>query len=173
MNTRQDEDPPSTRPTGRRLVLMRHAKAAWPDEVTDHERPLSTRGRGDARAMGEWLAEVGWVPDLVVASDALRTRQTAELVIEGLGRTPRSTSDSTLYECGISDVLDRINATGPEVRTLLVIGHEPTMSATTAVLTGRPAHFSTAALARVEIDVPWGAVEGHTGDLVGLRTPKD
>lgn len=167
---RKDSDPPST---GRRLLLMRHAKAAWPQDVCDHDRPLSSRGRGDARATGAWLAEMDWVPDLIVASDALRTRQTAELVIEGLATPVRNTTDAHLYECGISDVLDTINASRAKVGTLLVVGHEPTMSATTAVLTGRQVHFPTAAVARIEVEVPWEEVEGHTGDLVGLHTPKD
>lgn len=170
MCKREDCDPPGT---GRRLLLMRHAKAAWPQDVRDHDRPLSPRGREDARGTGRWLAEMDWVPDLIVASDARRTRQTAELVIEGLGTRVENTTGSHLYEGGISDVLDTIHASQPTVGTLLVVGHEPTMSATTAVLTGRQVHFPTATVARIEVDVPWDAVEGHTGDLVGLRTPKD
>ena len=35
----------------RRLLLLRHAKSAWPD-VPDNERPLNDRGRRDAPAMG-------------------------------------------------------------------------------------------------------------------------
>ncbi len=33
--------------TGRKLVLLRHTKSAWPD-VPDHERPLARRGQQDA-----------------------------------------------------------------------------------------------------------------------------
>lgn len=169
------EEPESDLPdaTGRRLLLMRHAKAEWPEGVSDHDRPLSSRGRSDARATGEWLAEAGWVPDLIVSSDALRTRQTTEQVMAGLGEQPRTGFESSLYECDIADVLDVINATGPKVRILMVVGHEPTMSATTAVITGRQAHFSTSAVARIEFDGGWDAVEGHSGDLIGVRTPKD
>ena len=40
--------------TRRKLVLLRHAKSAWPD-VPDHERPLARRGQRDAPVMGRWL----------------------------------------------------------------------------------------------------------------------
>ncbi|MGQ3295308.1 MAG: SixA phosphatase family protein, partial [Shinella sp.] len=36
----------------KRLLLLRHAKSAWPEGVEDHDRPLSDRGRRDAPCMG-------------------------------------------------------------------------------------------------------------------------
>ena len=64
----------------RTLLLLRHAKSDYPDDVADHERPLAPRGVRDAPHTGTWLADAGRVPDLVLCSDALRTRQTYELV---------------------------------------------------------------------------------------------
>ncbi len=63
---------------GRRLVLLRHAKSAWPD-MPDHERPLARRGQRDAPVMGRWLRAVGLVPDLALCSSARRTRETRQL----------------------------------------------------------------------------------------------
>ncbi|WTQ63458.1 histidine phosphatase family protein [Streptomyces sp. NBC_00161] len=60
----------------RRLVVLRHAKSAWPPDVADSERPLAPRGRRDAPAARRWLREAGCVPDLVRCSSAQRTRQT-------------------------------------------------------------------------------------------------
>ena len=53
----------------RQLLLLRHAKSAWPD-VDDHERPLARRGRRDAPVAGRWLRAAGLVPDRVVCSTA-------------------------------------------------------------------------------------------------------
>lgn len=64
----------------RRLVVLRHAKSAWPDDGADHERPLAPRGRRSAPAAGRRLREADCVPDLVVCSTARRTRQTWDLV---------------------------------------------------------------------------------------------
>ncbi len=44
--------------TGRKLVLLRHAKSAWPD-VPDHERPLARRGQRDAPVMGAGCVRLG------------------------------------------------------------------------------------------------------------------
>ena len=46
-----------------RLILMRHAKAAWPEDCQDHDRPLAERGREDAPRLGAWLAAQDLVPD--------------------------------------------------------------------------------------------------------------
>ncbi|WP_431044796.1 SixA phosphatase family protein [Streptomyces sp. P1-3] len=67
------------------LVLLRHAKSAWPDGVDDQERPLAPRGRRDAPAAGRWLRDVGRVPDLAICSPARRTRETWELAARELG----------------------------------------------------------------------------------------
>ena len=66
----------------RRLVLLRHAKSDWPDDVPDHERPLARRGRRDAPAAGRWLRKSGYVPDLVLCSTARRARETWQLAEE-------------------------------------------------------------------------------------------
>jgi hypothetical protein len=57
------------------LVLLRHAKAERPDRYPqDVDRPLSSRGRADAAAAGRWLADAGLVPDRVLCSPSVRTR---------------------------------------------------------------------------------------------------
>jgi phosphohistidine phosphatase len=150
---------------------MRHSKAAYPDNATDHQRPLASRGRNDAPQVGAWLAKQGWVPDLVVCSDAARTIETATLVLEGLGSSLTPTPVAELYEAGISAVLDVVAGTDPRVATLLVVGHEPVMSATTRVITGKYAHFPTSAIAKIELDGGWADVGANSGTLLAVRTP--
>ncbi len=66
-----------------RLHLLRHAKSDRDQPVEDKERRLSRRGRETARRVGESLpAAIGQI-DLVLCSSALRTRETAALVLAG------------------------------------------------------------------------------------------
>ncbi len=59
------------------LLLFRHADAASRSQhATDHERPLTDRGRGDAQQMGRFLTATGQRPDHVITSTATRARQT-------------------------------------------------------------------------------------------------
>ena len=60
-----------------RLILLRHAKSAWPDGAPDVDRPLAKRGREAAPRMGGYLAEEGLIPDLVLVSPARRARSLA------------------------------------------------------------------------------------------------
>lgn len=159
--------------TPRRLLLMRHAKAAYPDECSDHQRPLAGRGRNDAPEVGKWLAGVGWTPEVVVCSDAARTVETANLVIDGLGSDVNLRPESDLYEAGIGTVLDVIARTDDSVRTLLIVGHEPTMSATTGAICGKFAHFPTATVAQIDLEGPWDGIQPGSGRLVAVRAPRD
>ena len=59
----------------RKLVLLRHAKSAWPD-VPDHDRPLARRGQRDAPVIGRWLSDSGLLPDQVLCSTARRASET-------------------------------------------------------------------------------------------------
>ena len=68
------------------LYLLRHAKSSWSDPaLPDHERPLSPRGRRDAKRIADHLLELGIEPALVLCSTAARTRETLELVRPALG----------------------------------------------------------------------------------------
>jgi phosphohistidine phosphatase len=58
------------------LLLLRHAKSAWPDGVEDHDRPLAERGRRDAPRMGAYMADVGIEPNVALVSSARRTQET-------------------------------------------------------------------------------------------------
>jgi phosphohistidine phosphatase SixA len=65
------------------LLVLRHAKSSWSDPARDdHERPLNTRGRRDAPRMGALVRKHGLIPDVVISSDAVRARLTAESVVE-------------------------------------------------------------------------------------------
>jgi phosphohistidine phosphatase len=138
----------------RRLILLRHAKSAWPD-VADHERPLAGRGRRAAPAAGRWLRESGHVPDLVLCSTARRARETWQLAEEELGAHPRTTFEERVYGASATELLELARQTPPGVRSLMIVGHEPSMSALTLELADDD---GGAALARVRTKFPTAAI---------------
>jgi phosphohistidine phosphatase len=109
----------------RRLVVLRHAKSAWPDGVPDHERPLAPRGRRDAPAAGRALVEADCLPDLALCSTAVRARQTWELASAQWGTPPPVRSDPRLYAADVTELMGAVHEVSPEVETLLLIGHNP------------------------------------------------
>jgi phosphohistidine phosphatase len=155
----------------KRLLLMRHSKAASPEGTPDHERPLADRGTREARAAGGWVAERGLMPELVLASDSLRTRQTTELVLQALAAGDAEVRYlPELYSTGVHQLLNLVAETPSEVGTLLVVGHEPTMSSTVQVLCGSPVSFPTSAVAVLGIDGDWVDTAAGSARLDTLYT---
>ena len=109
----------------RRLVVLRHAKSAWPEGVPDHQRPLAPRGRRDAPAAGTALAETDSLPDLALCSTAVRARQTWELASAEWGTPPPVRYEPRLYAADVPELLHAVHQVPPEVETLLLIGHNP------------------------------------------------
>lgn len=138
------------------MVLLRHAKSAWPAGVPDHERPLAGKGRRNAKATGEWLRREGPVVDLVLCSDAVRARHTWEIVTAALPRHPEVVLVPGLYGAEPEDVVELLRECADGARTVVVVGHEPTMSGSTLLLAGRKSE--RAALQRVRTKFPTNGV---------------
>jgi phosphohistidine phosphatase len=109
----------------RHLVVLRHAKSAWPEGVPDHERPLAPRGRRDAPAAGRALAEAGLLPDLALCSTAVRARQTWELACAQWDTPPPVRFDAGVYAADVPELLAAVRDAPDEVATLLLVGHNP------------------------------------------------
>ncbi|MEV7676348.1 MULTISPECIES: SixA phosphatase family protein [unclassified Streptomyces] len=168
--------------TPRRIVLLRHAKADWP-QVSDHERPLAERGRSDAPVAGRKLAETGIGFDLALCSTAVRTRETWKLAVQELPERPRTVYEDRLYEASLGELIALLNDVPDEVSDLLVIGHNPGMHALADALAGRVegdaaarmnrSGFPTSAFAVLTFDGSWKSVEHGVGTLVDFWTPHD
>ncbi|MEU5520058.1 histidine phosphatase family protein [Streptomyces sp. NPDC047860] len=120
----------------RRLVVLRHAKSARPEGVTDHERPLAPRGARDAPAAGRVLADSGCLPGLALCSTALRARRTWELAAAQWGTPPPVRHDPRLYHAGVPELLAVIHEVPAEVETLLLVGHNPGLEDLVLALAG-------------------------------------
>ena len=119
----------------RRLTLIRHATADQDASVRDFERPLTRKGHGEAQDMAKRLHERGLVPDLILTSSATRTRETAEIFAKVLGVVARLLqADDSLYLADGEHILGTIRAVGPRVTNLVVIGHNPGISAAAIAL---------------------------------------
>ncbi|HZH50888.1 MAG TPA: histidine phosphatase family protein [Microvirga sp.] len=164
-----------------RLLLLRHAKAAWPPGVHDAERPLAKRGREAAVRMAHYLKDEELVPDLVLVSPARRTLETWELVRPVLGDV-EARRDGRIYEAPVSRLLAVLREVGPEVRTLLMIGHNPGFEDLAALLIDDGEQddillmrqkYPTAGLAVIDFPVDgWHEVGRKLGRLERFTTPK-
>jgi phosphohistidine phosphatase len=132
----------------RELLILRHAKSAWPEGVPDRERPLNGRGERAAGRIGRFLAAHGLRPDAVVTSPARRATDTARLVLEAARADAATHLDERLYG---TDARAAMDAAWPRADRLLVVGHEPEMVELVARLTGARVRLPTAGLAWVQV----------------------
>jgi phosphohistidine phosphatase len=163
----------------RRLLLLRHAKAAPPGSAPDRDRPLAQRGREAAPLMGRYLAQNGLRPDLALVSPSRRTRETWDLVRAALGDVPARFDDG-LYESKADRLLSLLQTVEASIGTLLLIGHNPGLAELGLVLAGEgedgsriARNFPTAALAILELDgQAWTELGPGTCRFDRLVTPK-
>ncbi|HEV3264137.1 MAG TPA: histidine phosphatase family protein [Acidimicrobiales bacterium] len=121
----------------RYLWVLRHGKAARsaPAGGGDKERPLTARGRRDATALGHRLgAGVGVfglddvpLPQVVLCSSAVRTRQTADLVLEAMGGNLPLESLHSLYGANPDTVLGYLRELDDNFASAMLVGHNPTV----------------------------------------------
>ena len=163
---------------------MRHAKSSWnADDRADHDRTLSSRGRDAAPKMGQWLKRQKLRPDTVLCSTATRVSETLALIRPSLPADIVILEKKKLYMALPREILSEIAKMGPEVGTLMVIGHNPGIGSLAHWLAGQgdkqdllriAEKFPTAAIAVLDFDVEsWRDVDGEAGTLRHFATPKD
>lgn len=133
-------------------------------------------GRKASAKLGEEIAAAGLKPEVALVSPAVRTQQTWKLASPALPDTQARTVDS-LYETDVEGVLEVIADLG-DVETALVMGHEPTSSATVAFLAGPGSDtdalkrnalgLQTGTAAVLEFDGSWSDLGSRTARLTSI-----
>ena len=167
-----------------RLIVLRHAKSAWPDGVPDEDRPLARRGRRDAPQAGAWLKKTDHVSDRVLCSPARRARQTWDLAAEQLRKPPPVAIEPLLYATDEDTVIDVLRGVSDKVGTLLIVGHDPTLQKVifrlAAVGNGGDddaldrihAKFPTSAIAVLALPGRWTDLKAHVAALTEFVIPR-
>ncbi len=157
------------------VFIFRHGKSDWNAAYsTDHERPVAPRGRNAARLMGCFVRDSDQIPDLIITSSALRARSTSELAVETGGWQCPLEVEPRLYGAHASTVLELVQALSDSLASVMLVGHEPTCSASVGLLSGLGnIRFPTAAMARIDFDVDsWERIRAESGQLIWLLPPK-
>ena len=164
-----------------RLLLVRHAQAA--DAPVDRDRPVSEHGARRAAAIGSWLARSGYVPDRVLVSPALRAVQTWAAAASSSGSDVTPTVDDRIYVNTLGTVLGAIAETPQDIRTLIVVGHNPSMGELAFALDdgqgdpeaqrGLHAGFPTGAVAVFRVATAFSDLGPGGATLEGFAVPAD
>lgn len=148
---------------------MRHAKAKDQEfGQTDFERPLKKRGVAEAEFIGNLLKTKEEYPQSIVASSARRTTETAEIVAKILGYALEEIRlEGMLYQANTSHCQKLIAELDPAIQSVLVVGHNPTISEWAAQLSSHGSlHFPTGTIAKIILPFDdWQHIYTNEGKL--------
>lgn len=142
--------------------------------MRDFDRPLNDRGRESAELIGKQLATEKLIDPLLICSPALRTRETAELLLKNSNLRAEERFDERIYDASLRDLMQVISEIPDDKQVVIMIGHNPGFEELLEFLTGQARHMPTCALAKIKFDVAsWSEVRTGEGSLEWFVTPND
>lgn len=164
------------------LLVLRHAKASQDSASgSDFDRPLTSRGRRQALAVGVELGGRGRAVDAIVASPAARVCETVDGLMTGAGWNLAPLWERQLYGASLDTLLDVVQAIDDRLGEVLLVGHNPGLKLLLAHLSeeddgGLRARvsesFPTASCAELRLPVEtWRKAGARSGRIVGLVRP--
>lgn len=151
----------------KKLLLVRHAKAEDQSQMfKDFDRELLGSGIMDSARLGHYLKTEGLKVDLIKASGAARTYQTAKIMAEQMRYDTEAIEVvEKLYSGGPQAYLAAVNTSPESVETLLICGHNPDISYFAEYLTGSDVgSMEKSSMMIIELEgVAWAEVSKKMG----------
>lgn len=126
------------------LMLMRHAKAAWPEtEIPDRDRELKSKGHRQAERMSAHLGGRLEAPQRIYCSDARRTRETLPPFLRAWSLAEE---EVVVYEPGLylatdHQLLEEIARWPDGLDRVMLVGHNPGLTDLVNRLTSRETYL--------------------------------
>ncbi len=160
------------------LTIVRHAKSSWSSPgLSDHDRPLNSRGERDAPKIGMALKERGVSPDVILSSTANRALTTARIIAEQIGYDPdKIVEKSEIYLASTQALMTLVNQIDEGFESAMIFGHNPGFhSLADGLLPWNDSidHFPTCCVAHISFEAEtWGEIGAADGSLEFNLYPK-
>ena len=107
---------------------MRHSKSSWSDpSLDDFDRPLSKRGKNNAKLICEFFVKKNYKFDYVLVSSAKRTKKTLNILLKKITKPRKIFSSKKLYLANEDRIIELIKRIPKKYKSILLINHEPTV----------------------------------------------
>jgi len=160
----------------KKLYLIRHAKSSWEDHLlSDHDRPLSDRGKHDAPIIADILKSKNVIPGLVISSSARRAIKTAKIFSSTLNySTEKIEINSAIYEATTQGLLNVINKIDDKYETVFMFGHNPGFTVLANILGNKAIdNMPTCSVAELQLNIgTWNEAQAYCGKLTDFIFPK-
>jgi len=161
----------------KKLCIIRHAHAADPTATTtDFDRPLTLKGKSEAKAVGHFLCKEGYIPSSIISSCALRALSTAKIIASECDYAEHAiVTDPSLYHADIDTILSLIAGVADTHHRLYIVGHNPVLSELVNYLIPaihRSHALSPCCVAQLELAIThWTDIAAHCGELSHFSFP--
>ena len=155
------------------LFLARHAQSKGSNEGDDFHRDLTLIGMAESIKMGDRLALADIEIDHIIASSAIRTRMTAEVIASKLQGGIKISFKTELYNAPLVTLIKAIGLIPPQVKVALFIGHNPGLSYLATFLSDQSLDsFPPGAMVELLFtDLEWKEVRQGSAILKRYQTP--
>ena len=162
------------------LYVMRHSKSSWNDHnISDFERPLSSKGRKDIKFIIKFLKIKKIKFDFAYVSSSKRTKETFKLLKKKI-KIKKEIFTKKLYLSNEDKIFNIIKKTKNNYKSILLVNHEPTCKNLVNKLIKknyflfRDKKFSTSAITKITFSIKkWKKIKERSGKLVFFKRPID
>jgi phosphohistidine phosphatase len=162
------------------LYVMRHSKSSWNDHnISDFERPLSSKGRKDIKFIIKFLKIKKIKFDFAYVSSSKRTTQTFKLLKKKL-KIKKEILSKKLYLSNENKIFNIIKNTKKNYKNILLVNHEPACKNLVNNLIKKnyflfkEKKFSTSAITKITFSIKkWIKLKERSGKLIFFKRPID
>ena len=167
------------------IYLARHAKSSWNAKfLKDFDRPLNSRGESDAVKIGEAMRSMSWQPEKIIASPAVRAKQTCETYCESLNYSIENVEwNAEIYAAYTITLLQLLTGLEESTQSVMLIGHNPAMEDLLIHLCGYSnvsakaqqdgKIFTTANVAKISTNASWKDLVIDEMNFENMLRPKE
>ena len=156
------------------LFLVRHAHAENKSSRTDFFRNLDDEGKAEALKTAEIFKLKKILPQLIISSNAERTMQTARIIADEIHYpAEKILADERLYTADEAQCLEVIHDADNSIDSLMITGHNPTISGFAHALTGNfSENMPTSSCVIIRFDTEkWNTITWRKGKVVDFIKP--
>lgn len=158
----------------KKLFIVRHTQKEELNVTDDYDRELSPKGIEDAILIANKLLSSNEKIDLIVSSPANRTKKTAEIFADILNYKKSIMYNEVLYMAFVNELLETISYTFDTVDTMVLIGHNPSLTALAVTLVGFKEKFQMGGIMEIEFDCDsWIDISKENAKLISYEYPEN
>ena len=154
----------------KKLYIVRHTQKEEEFTKDDYDRDLSPEGLEKAKLIAENFAKKNLPIDLIVASPAIRTKKTAEIFADALDYKKSIMYNEVLYMAFVNELFETISYTFDTVDSMLLVGHNPSLTALAITLVGFKEKFEMGAIMEINFNCDsWINISKDNAQLVSYE----